>query len=327
MTERQCPVCKLALVEGCQNGVGEPPYTGGGIIRVIKDGEPYVKTCPNMKRLRIRRHLESIDPQLVQDGVKHDKNSPLFQPRTDSTALVDLTRENLFIRSIKWSAFLPHLKWVSACKGVEFYVRILTDMTLLNVYVGNTNYKLRPQSQREDGSLLIANSIEDLLSTPDLAIIRLGQVVHYNKAAANVLAETLALRFNLGKPTWLIEPADRKFSPYARNDFGVSIGMVSCNEETQDFVSKNYKSLKLTTSVKVVEPSAGGVVEDEESGTVSLSDEGFSELNEASGEDVLTVEDDPAPEEEDFGELSVDDLWSESKAKNKKKFRKGGWSR
>lgn len=241
-----CKVCKMPAVAGCRNTLKYP--SGGSIL--MHRGERLVSVdCPNMRIVSLRRRLTEIDPQFLR--VPHFAKTPLYQ-----AGEIDRTEDNLFLRHAHWRTFLAHFKWVIASKKTGFFVRVVTDMTLLNVFLGNASVKNRLQSQRTDeGELLISNSIEDLLSSPDLAVIRLGHVVHANRAAANVLREALSLRLGLGKATWLVEPPEQTFSPHA---------MPCCDENSLQLVQSTFEEMHL----KDAEEVRPAYVEDEDGVTV-----------------------------------------------------------
>lgn len=341
MTEekRTCPVCNFPLVEGCQNGVGTPPHTGGGIIPVIQeDGTSIAKVCPNMRRLKIRRHLESIDPLLVAPGLQHDRTSKLYQPKSAVRKTVrDLTKKNLLIRRIEWEKFLAHLKWVAGCKGTGWFCRVTSDMTLLNIFVGNTAMKARLPSQRTDsGELLVMNSLEDYLESPDLVIIRVGHVIHPNKAAANVMQETLRLRAMHSKPTWIVEPPDRSYT--ARDgDYGFATGMVSCDESVLAIIEQSFSKVALKTEVEVPQGLGAKFIVDDDSGDVQIGDEPPSDFGVVAAgvelDDLEGPDDSDTPEvkqspvvdegggEGDDGAIDDSPLWEESESSKKKRRR------
>jgi hypothetical protein len=217
----------MAAIPGCRNTLDYP--SGGSIFEYQGDRLVSV-ACPNMRIVSLRQRLIGIDPQFL--AVPHYAQTPLFQAGT-----IDRTRDNLFIRHAHWHSFLAHFKWVIASKSTGFFVRVVTDMTLLNVYLGHASVKNRLLSQRvEDGELLISNSLEDLLSSPDLVVIRLGHVVHMNRAAANVLREAIMLRLGIGKATWLIEPLEQTFMPQ---------GMPCCDENSLQLVQSTFEEMHL----------------------------------------------------------------------------------
>src|SRR5678815_181513 len=184
----------MAAVDGCPNTLEYP--AGAAIARY--DGEELVSSvCPNMKVVALRHRLTSIDLQLL--WVRHVASTPLYQ-----TGRFDRTEGNLFLTQVTWPTFLGHFKWAVASKPSSFFVRIVTDATLRSVYMGEASVKARLPSQREDSDLLIFNSLEDLLASPDLVVLRVGFVVYFNKALASILQEALLLRDGLGKPTWIV---------------------------------------------------------------------------------------------------------------------------
>ena len=129
--ERKCSVCGHTLHPGCRNEFG-----GGGFIltKVSDSGEVRAKTCPNMRKLLVKRYLKTIDPNLLR--IPHAKGSTLYDPESNWTG------QNLFFPRVHWSVFLSHLKWVAAhLYASNFFIRMTSDMTLVNIYVGNTNVR------------------------------------------------------------------------------------------------------------------------------------------------------------------------------------------
>jgi hypothetical protein len=261
-----------------------------------------------MAVIRLRRRLAAVHGQLV--SAKHDPTTPLYQ-----RGKVDRTKDNIFFNATAWQTFLGHLKWVIASKDI--FVRVATDMTLINVYVGNTSVKSRQreQLQNDDDPLLVSASIEDLLAGPDLVVVPLGHTVHYNRASANVLLEALLLRSNLGKPTWLVEPPGKPFTPWTRADFGVPTGMPSCNDDVLAFVNTHFEKMHL--EAREGERESTGIIVDDEAGEVTI--EGPSELGEM------------VPDEPQYGTDHAEaELIEELQGKSRKRYpsrgqRRGGY--
>lgn len=280
-----CSACHQPLIEGCRNEVPG----GGGLLKVVKDnGEITSKMCPNVRKVRLKRYLEAIDPLLITS--EHNRDSVLYQPGTAGSKS-DYTSRNLLFQSTAWKTFLKDLKWVAGYKFPSFYFKVVTDMTLLNVYVGNTSIRQRLPSQREDPSLVVCNSLEDLLTEPDLVIIRLGHVTHFNKAAANVLHEALLLRLGLQKPVWLIEPTHKDFTPGMPGEFGATMGMPCCNEEV----------LALVKDFDQIQTPDGEEDEEDYDPEDSIMDEDTS-LSEMAEPDHSVVEDEEDEEEGESGD-------------------------
>lgn len=271
-----CKVCKMAAVAGCRNTLDYP--SGGAIL--IHRGERLMSVeCPNMRVVTLRQRLLAIDPQLLT--TPHRQETPLFK-----RGEFDRTQENLFIRRTHWLTFLSHFKWVLGSKSSGFFVRVATDMTLLNVFLGNASLKNRLPSQRtESGELLISNSLEDLLSSPDLAVLRLGHVIHGNRAAPNVLREALLLRLALGKPTWIVEPLEQVFAP---------LGMACCDENVANLVSSSFVDVYLED--EALQPA---YVEDEEGVTVPGTTQWDDEAVPDASEPEVEADDEARPKTSD----------------------------
>ena len=236
MTQEQiCKVCNMAAVEGCPNTLEQK--AGAAILRFIGE-DIYSDVCPNMKIVALRQRLLRIDPQFA--GVDHDPTTPLYQ-----RGKLDRTTKNLLLTQTDWVTFLSHFKWVIGCKDPKFFPRVVTDMTLKQVYMGEASVRSRLPDQREDDSLLTYNSLEDLLASPDLVIIRVGFVVYFNRAMASILLEALMVRDGRGKPTWIVEETGQEFKPYVKDDYGNARGMPCCNDDVLRFVEARFESLQL----------------------------------------------------------------------------------
>lgn len=296
MTDELCPICQEILIPGCRN-----ENRGGGIIlKQDADGIEYAEPCKNMVRVAMRRYMKEVHPLLLE--VPLVKDTPLYKHKE-----LDRTKDNLFFSKVEWGTFLAHLKWVLGYKYFsKSFVKIVTDMKLLNIYVGNASLKARLKSQQDEDQLLICNSLEDLLESPDLVIVRLGLITHFNRAAANVLQEALNIRKNMGRPVWLIEPHNKGFQPYRKADFG-DTGMPCCNDDVLNYVQQNFETIELeTVEGAQIQEEADYTVDGD---TVALGDESESLL----GEFV-------SPEEvEQSTDSDVDDLVGPEKSKPKKK--------
>lgn len=163
--------------------------------------------------------------------------SPLLQIRGPGEVLVDLTTEDLFIKSY-WSNLTSHLLLVLTVKmlGCLMYpFRIVTDSDLRDVYVGARAYTSRSRSHREDVPAF--NSLADYIGKDmELVIIRLGFLGHRNRAMPGVLLEALRLRSVAGKPTWIVEEPDSIFGP----------GHFSYSEEVAEYIRRRYQVVDLT---------------------------------------------------------------------------------
>ena len=117
----------------------------------------------------------------------------------------DRTLENLFIKGA-WDEVSQHLRWAVGAKHYDssaFTFKLVNDEMLLRVKLGDFSYGNRSKQVRDE--IVTYNNLTDLIADCSLLVVRLGMLVHSNRAAANVLLEVLNLRAAAAKPTWLIE--------------------------------------------------------------------------------------------------------------------------
>lgn len=248
-SDQICKICKMAAVTGCPNTL---EYPGGASIMRVEGDEVVSDVCPNMKIVALRQRLLRLDPQLLK--VKHDSTTPLYQ-----NGQFDRTEDNLLLTQADWRVFLSHFKWVLGNKDPKYFVRIVTDATLKQVYMGEASVRARLPEQREDSELAIFNSLEDLLALPNLIIIRVGFVVYFNRAMASILHEALLLRLGVGKATWIVEPAGYHFKPYSKGEYGISSGMPCCDADVAQLVEAQFESIQLGEVEPPTEEHDGGV--------------------------------------------------------------------
>lgn len=259
----QCEHCHRSLEKGCD---------GRGNIQVL-DVEDTVRRCPNHKVMALAVHL---GPEIA--GVRHVKNSPLLELNSEGgQPIEDRTNENLIIRCAFWHDILPHLKWVLAYKGLQYFFKIIDDLRIKNVFVGAESYRSRPMHARDE--VATYNTVGDLVAEPDLLIIRLGQLGYQNRAAGGALKEALLCRSALNKPTWLVVDD--------HNGWGHSSGA-----DVEYYVNTNFEEIRIETDPAYQPPPHIRTV-----GIDISTDEDFEEL-------PTEVEDESPSEQE--GQFNVD---------------------
>ena len=133
--------------------------------------------------------------------------SPLYTPGKSrgEPALINRTKQNLFIKGVTLGGLLPHLRLVFACLPLKY--KIVDDSRIRDVFVGGESYNSKTKSLRDQKES--HNVIADLVGRDfDLVVICLGKLGYKNIAAAGVLREALMVREGLRKPTWLFEDSD-----------------------------------------------------------------------------------------------------------------------
>lgn len=191
--------------------------------------------------MRLYRIVEDFNRRIPASfrEVKMARHTPLFVPRTDTDPGVDRTNENLFLRGVPWNpTFISHLKKVFFCKP-KMSFKIVTDARIKDVWLGAEAYTSKPKGKREE--VETNNVIADLVSENyDLVVVHLGQLMHKNSAAPNVLKEALMYRDNLGLVTWLFQSSD----PGAE-------WFHSRSDELEAYVETKFKGMSLAEDVQV----------------------------------------------------------------------------
>lgn len=199
--------------------------------------EVQAQPCTCLDRKMVREYLGNDDIFLA----KHVK-SDLYQPDRDQDGQVigDRTVDDLFIKG-RWGLVCRHLRWVLVIKHrfhPSFKFKLIDDRRLVDVYVGGEAYKNKAVSSREDHE--INNSLSDLVSAPDLLLIKLGVLTTNNKAAASTVLQALTIRSAIGKPVWLLE-ADKAFGA----------GHKSYSYELGDHIEDHYEVVDLREDISV----------------------------------------------------------------------------
>lgn len=222
--------------------------------RIEIDEHGSTKQCACSFRADIRKRL----PPDISEATPI-LASPLLQIKGPGEVVVDLTDEDLFIKSY-WYNLAPHLLLVLTSKmlgNLMFPFRIVTDSDLRDVYVGARAYTSRSRANRED--IPTFNGLADYVGADkELVIIRLGALGHRNRAMPGIFRETLLLRRSLCKPTWIVEEPDSIFGP----------GHFAYNSEVAEFIRQNYQVVDLTdpndTRPVVPRGVAGAPLEEDE---------------------------------------------------------------
>jgi hypothetical protein len=188
--EGLCKRCELAPHKDCVNG--------SVWINDADAGE-----CPNLTRIRLNETVKARLTPLLYEAPRI-MESPLYTPPKvrGESAVVNRTKENLFLYGVTYPKLLPHLRLVFACLPIKF--KLVDDSRLRDVFVGGESYQSTPKTAREVRET--NNVIADLVGKDfDLVVIRLGALGYKNIAAPGILREALMVREGIGKPTWLFE--------------------------------------------------------------------------------------------------------------------------
>ena len=197
----------------------------------IQDNDLIPYRCQCFKRTLARSFLGS---ELTK--APHRKSDLYLLERHPETGEIigDRTKDDLFIKG-PWSEVSGHLRWAVGAKHHDdecFRYKMVGDEVLLRCYLGDFAYERRAKQVRDEIDTF--NGLHDLVYPDPLLIVRLGMLAHTNRAAANVLLETLNIRAAESKATWLVE---------GTVPFGT--GHKFYNEEVGRYIQENFEVINV----------------------------------------------------------------------------------
>ena len=212
-----------------------------------------------------RAHCQKRLPPDIA-GTEPILTSPLLHIGRPGEVIVDLTTENLFIKSW-WADFAPHLLMALTYRMLQnlmFPFRITNDAELRDVYVGSKAYTARSRQRRDE--IPTYNGLADFIGGDrELVIIRLGGLGYKNRAMPGIMHEALVLRRMASKPTWIIEEPNSIFGE----------GHFSYGPEAAREIRDHYQVVDLTDphdTRPIVPQGVEGATPPEEEG-ISLDNE------------------------------------------------------
>ncbi len=123
-------------------------------------------------------------------------------PVVKQSPLLDKHDSNLWITA--GSSFLAHLRHVAVRQPATWFLRVTSDAELVTAWLASVALKggdiIDPDAYMVSTKHL---TITDLVTPPDLLVIRMGVKVARNQAASEVLAEALNERRSRNQPTWV----------------------------------------------------------------------------------------------------------------------------
>ncbi len=192
-----------------------PTCLGVGHV-VVDEVEHIVQRC---RCATLRLIAKRLGPEITK-----------ARPVITTTPLV--TTQDQYITG-PWDLFCAHFRCVAlpvlAMDETWFHV-ITTDERLKTIFVGGESTQTKVKKRDDKAPPL--DSVADLVSGPDLVVIRLGFLGYKNVAAAGALRESMLVRKALAKPTWLVY--DQNLGP-----------IYSWSPELDAQVSKDYIGVNL----------------------------------------------------------------------------------
>lgn len=165
---------------------------------IERDGKLYECECAELRR------IAAAMPAYVRSAEVRDGHIKACLP-DKKTRLIDAINKSLYVVAY-WGDMRAFIKLVMLKHRNKFF-RVISDRELRDVFVGSTSRSARGDDSKEP----VYNSIEDLVKTPDLLIIRLNELGYKNKAAAGILEEAICYRLDRNQPIWLLSNATKPF--------------------------------------------------------------------------------------------------------------------
>lgn len=202
------------------------PECKGMKWKIIEDK---ARPCLCLQREMLEGFLNTSNADLA--GARQIRRGPLYAVDVQAGVTLDRTKDNLLIKA-PWLALRPHLRLALGYRHYldpGFRFSLVTDERVLNVYVGNEQYRSRKLKVRDDVDSF--NGLRDLVEDPPLVIVRLGFIGHKNVAAAGALKQALMIREVARRPTWIVyDPRyetpvswGEEVAAYAREHFAVVV--------------------------------------------------------------------------------------------------------
>lgn len=160
---------------------------------VERDGKLYECMCSTLRRIG-----STMPPYLRRAIVK---------PGHINLPLISKPKQHYYILS-SWSDMKAVIKLLMISNSNKV-IRLTSDREIRDVYVGSKSKKM----VADDSASEFLNSLEDLVESPDIVIIKTNELYYKNKAASGALNEAISIRLDRDKPLWVI---NRREEPFAK---------------------------------------------------------------------------------------------------------------
>lgn len=183
-----------------------PKCRGRGVIPLDLGGLPggATQNCICVFRRDLTANVKRVWPVLL--AVESVESSPLL----------GMARQSLWITATNYT-LRRHLRYVAFRMGTQWDARVIADATLMTAWLSTAKDVRDPdvltERESQKGKRRTPSddfqTLVDLVVPFDLLIIRLGVKAAANKEMANVLAEALHERDQIGRPTWVSDDPER----------------------------------------------------------------------------------------------------------------------
>lgn len=180
-----------------------PTCHGDGFLRGDTDGPhpPSYDMCSCVLLRELRVNMERAMPGLSS------------APVVESSPLLDRERGNLLVTgNDEW--LRAHLRHVVVRNPPTWYARVCSDADLVTAWLATVSLGGNQVLDPDANAVSITHAtVADLVTPPDLLVIRMGIKAARNSACSEVLVEALNLRLAANKPTWVWDTPTQRLMP------------------------------------------------------------------------------------------------------------------
>lgn len=185
---------------------------GSGVIE--KSGSVFECDCSFVRR------LASAMPAFIRKAEVRNEHIQL--------PIIKSIKQNSFVIS-SWADMKSVIKAIMIANH-QLFIKVSSDREIRDVFVGT---KSRAARGDEEGQ--VYNSLEDLMDSPNLMIIRLNELSYKNKAAPGALEEAICYRLDRDKPSWLFSDYEKPFS----------VGSHAYSDSVANIIQSNFQTVKI----------------------------------------------------------------------------------
>lgn len=243
-----------------------PKCHGDGFLRGDTGGPhpPSYDMCSCVLLRELRTNMERAMP-----GLSHS-------PVVESSPLLDRERDNLFITANdEW--FRAHLRHVVVRNPPTWFARVCSDADLVTAWLATVSLQGNQILDPDANAVSLTHAtIADLVTPPDLLIVRMGIKAARNAACSEVLVEAINLRDHAGKPTWVWDTPTQRLVPGHLFHSEAVDGVLRRWERVTESTGSRARSAPKPTGVKPSTPEASPGEVLSAGGRVVLSDMGVA---------------------------------------------------
>jgi hypothetical protein len=186
-----------------------PKCSGEGVIAVLVPEETGPKQGIRGVQLSEKDKLVECQCAMIKRlsyAMPAEVRMARVLPTHAALPIISMTNRSLFVKST-YADLLSVLK-AAVYKTQGRHIRMTNDAEIRDVGVGSRSRRAKGEDARD-----VYNDFHDLMEVPPLVVVLLNRLGHKNRAAAGYLIESLTVRIDKRRPTWVVSDLDNPFGP------------------------------------------------------------------------------------------------------------------